>query len=202
MVRPQRRAASESGPYKCPVNESCVTSEDGGGADIDEAAKWIRAEDGNDDGEGHGNRIHDEARRGSDAEDGFAQSHGERNAGGGSDETTYETENNGFREEEIEDAAGGASDGFHHADVVAAFSGDIGHGGHDAEGGEGEDERGSGGEQAGDARINFGLGFRELAERPTGRIGKFRLKFVDKPLNLLGTSGDADLYLADRFCTS
>src|SRR5882724_3446839 len=140
MVRPQRRAASESGPYKCPVNESCLTSEDGGGADVDEAAKWIRAENGDNDGEGHGNRIHDEARGGSDAEDSFAQSHGERDACGGSDEAANEPEDDGFREEKIEDAAGGASDGFHHANVVAAFSGDVGHGCHDAEGGEGEDE--------------------------------------------------------------
>src|SRR5882672_4650485 len=172
MVRPQRRAASESGPYKCPMNESCLTSEDGGGANVDEAAKWICAENGDDDGEGHGNRIHDEARGGSDAENSFAQNHGERNASGGPDETACETENNGFREEEIEDAAGGASDRFHHADVVAALSGDVGHGCHDAKRGEGEDECSCGGEEAGDAGIDFGLSFGELAEGMDFDAGK------------------------------
>jgi len=62
---------------------------------------------------------------------------------------------------------------------VAAFGGDIGHGCHDAEGGEGEDECGSGGEEAGDAGINFGLGFGELAEGWTSASGNWeRNEFV------------------------
>src|SRR5258705_7602449 len=126
MVRPQRRAASESGPYKCPMNESCLTSEDGGGANVDEAAKWICAENGDDDGEGHGNRIHDEARKGCDSEDGFAEGHGERDSGGGSDEAADEAQEDGFGEKKIQDAASRTADGFHHADVVFAFGGDVG----------------------------------------------------------------------------
>src|SRR5438034_194012 len=166
MPAPEKAPASEGGRYngqeKRACEASCLTSEDGGGTDIDEAAKRIRAENGDDDGEGHGNRIHDEARGSSDAEDSFAQSHGKGDASGGSDQAANESEDDGFREEEIEDAAGGASDGFHHANVVAAFGGDIGHGGHDAEGGEGEDKCSCGGEETGDAGIDFGLGFGEL----------------------------------------
>src|SRR5437667_5884461 len=101
MPAPEKAPASEGGRYngqeKRACEASCLTSKDGGGADIDKAAKWIRAKNGDDDGEGHGNRIHDEARRGSDAEDGFAQSHGERNAGGGPDEAANESEDDGFR---------------------------------------------------------------------------------------------------------
>src|SRR5258708_3777609 len=138
------------------MKESCLTSKDGGRTDIDESAKWICAKNGDDDSKSHGNRIHDEARGSSDAEDGFAQSHGKGDASGCPDEPSGETENNGFREEEVEDAAGRASDRFHHAYVVATFGGDVGHGGHDAERGEGEDECGGGGEEAGDARVDFG----------------------------------------------
>ena len=113
---------------------------------------------------GHGYRIHNQAGLRRHAEDGFAERDGEQDAGGCANDAGDETEHCRFGEEETQDAAGGAADRFHQADVVLALHRDVGHGGHDAERGEDEDDGDGGGEQAADAVVDFAFGFGELAD--------------------------------------
>src|SRR5262249_51491737 len=136
----------------------------------------IGAEDGHDDREAHSNRIHNQAWTRCETEDDFAEKHRERDASGGSDEAAAQAEQNCFREKKAKNAAPCSTDGFHEADVVAALHGDIGHGGHDAERGENEHDGDGEIEQAGDARVDFGLRFSELADRADVEIGEFLLE--------------------------
>ena len=111
-----------------------------------------------------------------DAENGFAEGDGEREACCGADESSDEAESGGFGEEKSEHAARRSADGFHQADVVLALHGDVGHRGHDAERGEDEDDADSRCEQAADALVDFSFGFSELANAVDVGIWNFFLQ--------------------------
>src|SRR5581483_98422 len=176
---------------------SLTTSEDDSRPNRDEATKGEGSENRDEDGQGYGNRIHDEARLGSDAEDSFAEPDREEKTDGRAKQTTGKTEERGFDEEEAEDAAGGTADGFHEGDIVFALHGDVGHCGHDAKSGEDEDDGDGGVEDAGNAVVDSGFAFGELADGADIEIGKLLLQRGDVVLDLLRSARNAELDEAD-----
>ena len=138
-----------------------------------------------------------EARTRCHAEYGFAKPDGKQKAGGRADNAAREAEQRGFREKQAQHATGGAADSFHQADIIFALHGDVGHGGHDAQPGESQHQRGCGGEQSADASVNFGFGIGELAQAMDVGGGNILREGGDVIANFARSSGHTYLYEAD-----
>src|SRR5580704_5032422 len=92
---------------------------------------------------------------------------------------------------------GCAAERLHQADVVFSLHGDVGHGGHDAERGEDQDDHDGSTEQAADAVVDFAFGLGELADSVDVGVGEFLLEDGDVVLNFCGRARDTDLDQAD-----
>src|SRR5580704_14849210 len=92
---------------------------------------------------------------------------------------------------------GCAAERLHQADVVFSLHGYVGHGGHDAERGEDQDDHDGGIEQAADAVVDLSLSFGELADAVDVGFGKTLGRVGNVVADCARSPGDADLDQAD-----
>src|SRR6266404_1026679 len=176
---------------------SLFASENGCWANLHQPAQGICRENGDDYGEGHRNRIHDEPRLRGDAKHCLAQSDGENNSCCRTDHAAGKAEQRSFRKKETQHSPHGAADRLHQADVVLALHCDVGHGGHYTQGGEKQNYCHGCRQNSRDAVIEPRFAFREL---PNGADFNFRellLKSLNSLVYFLGSSADKHFHHAD-----